>query len=777
MATGVHLVAALLLGYPALTGQLLLNPRSDQFIAGYAIRDFARKFFLEHGAIPQWNPYLYGGLPFVDAMHGDTFYPTTLLRLLLGTGSGMTWGLIIHIFLAGCFTYLFLRSIRLSFPAAMVGGVAYQMGGNVAGLVSPGHDGKLFVATLLPLALFLVVRGIRDARAWAWGPLALVVGGAVLSPHPQLLQYMLLATGALAVFLARGLGSDQGDPSVAAGGGLRRFATSMGAIAIGMVIGAIQYYPVTKYTPFSPRAGGTDYAFAASYSMPPEEVVNFALPQFSGILDNYWGRNGIHFHSEYIGVTVLLLAGLAFGGWALASHRRWTWFFGGMFVVALLWALGEHTPFYRIVYVIVPGTKFFRAPSTMLYVVSFSTAVLAAFGAERVLRGEARSRYLVGAALAVILLGLLGVSGLLTNTALSLARPEMADRVVPNEPALKAGALRMLMFGLLAAATVFLTGTRRLSRDLAGALLVAVVAADLWSVLRQYFQWAQPARELYATDGTIDFLQKQPGPFRVATLGPTQGNGRDVNLRYDGLMSFGLPIVQGYQGNHIARYDLLTGEGNPPQQLANPNFWRLANVRYFLTDLDPFPIDSARKVAGPVRNSAGNNVFVYQLPVTTAYAWVTPAIASRDDAAAAQVVLDPAFDVRRAAVFAPGTGVQETQGDRLPEPLAITALVRAWRAGAASIELDEPAPAGSALVVSENYYPGWQATVDGQPVAVHRANVSLMGIALPAGARKIELEFVNSAYATGRLVTWLALLVSLGWWVIGWRRRVEVVPT
>ncbi len=191
----IHALCTLALGFPALAGRFLVNPYSDQYIAGYAFREFARQNWEKHGSIPQWNPYLFGGMPFVDAMHGDTFYPTALLRILIGTDHGMTWGLIIHVFLAGLFSYVFLRSLGLGFFAAVVGGVAYQMGGNVAGLVSPGHDGKLFIAALLPMALFLVVRGVRDGRAWAWGPLALVVGLAVLSPHPQLLQYMLLVTG------------------------------------------------------------------------------------------------------------------------------------------------------------------------------------------------------------------------------------------------------------------------------------------------------------------------------------------------------------------------------------------------------------------------------------------------------------------------------------------------------------------------------------------------------------------------------------------------------
>ena len=73
-----------------------------------------------------------------------------------------------------------------------------------------------------------------------------------------------------------------------------------------MLGGAVQFWPVLEYTPWSPRAGGKGWEHAISYSMPPEELVNTYLPQFSGILDNYTGRNGIHFHSEYIGAAVLV---------------------------------------------------------------------------------------------------------------------------------------------------------------------------------------------------------------------------------------------------------------------------------------------------------------------------------------------------------------------------------------------------------------------------------------------------------------------------------------
>src|SRR5215207_3875965 len=203
----IFAVATMALAYPALSGEFLVNPRSDQYIAGFAFRDFAVQALRAGQSIPHWNPYMFGGMPYVAAMHGDIFYPTQLLRLILGTDSGMTWGFVVHMFLAGLFTYGFLRAWGLGFFPALAAGVAYLLSGPIASYASPGHDGKLFVSALLPLALWLLVRGIRDGRNWSWGALALTVGLAILSPHPQLLQYLLLTSGAFALFLA--LGPDQ----------------------------------------------------------------------------------------------------------------------------------------------------------------------------------------------------------------------------------------------------------------------------------------------------------------------------------------------------------------------------------------------------------------------------------------------------------------------------------------------------------------------------------------------------------------------------------------
>ena len=73
---------------------------------------------------------------------------------------------------------------------------------------------------------------------------------------------------------------------------------------------------------------------------------------------------------------------------------------------------------------------------------------------------------------------------------------------------------------------------------------------------------------------------------------------------------------------------------------------------------------------------------------------------------------------------------------QLPEPLPIQAKVIHYEPGKADLELSSPAPPGSALIVSENYYPGWKATVDGRPAVTDRADYTLIGVELPAGASR-----------------------------------------
>jgi hypothetical protein len=759
-------LCALSLAFPALAGQFLVNQNSDQYKAGYAFREFAASYMKAHGGFPQWNPYLLGGMPYVAAMHGDIFYPTFLLRLVLPVDVAMTWGMILHFFLSGIAVYWFLRAAaRLSFHGALVGGVAYMMGGFVSSLLSAGHDGKLFISALLPVILLIVTWCVRDGVRWAWGVLAIVVGLAVLTPHPQLLQYLLLTAGAWTLFLAYGgIGAERLSRDVA----LKRLAGALVAVFVGGAIGAIQYLPVREYVQWSPRGPGFDFQSASQFSFPIEELLNTYLPQFSGILDKYWGRNQFHFHSEYVGASVLVLATAAFGSDWSPVRRRFLWFWVGAGIVSLLWALGDSTPFFQVVYAVVPGTKFFRAPSTIFYVTTFAVAVLAALGTERLVRGRVGARFAVGWLIGAGVLTLLALAGGLTSISENLAtgwgRSDLVDRASANAGDLRMGALRSLAFTSATCGIIILLVRRSMTARLAGWTLAALCAADLWSVERLYWQFSPSAAELYASNAAIEFVKKQPQPVRVlAPLPQPQPpvNPYDPFLGRDALMTHRIRVTNGYHGNDLGRYEQLRSARETDDQFFNPSYWALTNTEFLLVNLDSIPLPGARRVVGPVRDAAGTNVSLYQLPGAHPFAWVAPVIMKFPDASVLEALHATNFPVRSVALFDTSSKLQGVQLTTLPPPLAIAARADKYEPGHIMLSLDGPAPRGSALVVSENFYPGWRALVDGKPAVVERADYVLMGIALPEGAKSVELTFASETYSRGKAITLLALAASI----------------
>ena len=769
----VYALGVLALGFPALAGKFLVNPHSDQYIAGYAFREFAASTLRSTGHFPLWDPYLFGGMPYIAAMHGDIFYPTFLLRMMLPTDVAMTWGFIIHIFLAGLFTYVFLRALGYGFYGALIGGVAYMMSGQIASAVSPGHDGKLFVSALYPLGLLFLLRGIRDGKNWAWGAFALIVGLCVLSPHPQLLQYMLLASGSYALFLAFATLDGLRLPRNVA---IRRLALALGAVVVGLAIGAVQYLPVREYVKWSPRAGGLgDYATATSYAWPPEELLNVYLPQFSGMLEHYWGRNGIHLHSDYVGVVVLMLAGAAFIGLRRDPRRNQIYFWIGALVIALLWSLGSATPFYQIPYAIVPGTKYFRAPATIWFVGTLALSVFAAAGTERFLQRRVSQKYIIGWLIFGGIIAVLASVGGLTIMAESFADPRAIEFVQSNSRALFIGAWRSLLFVAAVDALWLAYSRNRISARNVGIALLIACMLDLWSVERSYWLFSPPAKTLFASDPIVDQLKAEPQPVRVLAAAIRQMQ-RDAFLGGDALMVHRIRNVYGYHGNQIGRYNELTGFGSTDNRMFSPNVLALTNTRYFLTDLPELPfIGNVTRVKGPVVNATGDTTYLYRFNADNPYSWVTPIAVKAPDDQVLATILNPRFDVKRAALFdtsARITGAQNVQA--LPAPLSLTTHVRSYAPGKVDIDLSAPAPSGSSLIVSENYYPGWLATVDGKPANIGRVDYSMIGVELPGGARSVSLQFTSAAYERGKLITWIAIAFGLlmlagGLW--GDRRR------
>jgi uncharacterized membrane protein YfhO len=88
--------------------------------------------------------------------------------------------------------------------------------------------------------------------------------------------------------------------------------------------------------------------------------------------------------------------------------------------------------------------------------------------------------------------------------------------------------------------------------------------------------------------------------------------------------------------------------------------------------------------------------------------------------------------------------------------------VRILRYTANRVQLATFATAPTVLVFSENYYPAWQARVDGQPQPLYRVNGTLRGIALEPGQHTVEMVYQDRAFELGAGLAGLTLLAAIG---------------
>ena len=750
IATLVFVVAGLTLFWPILTGQFL--PGDDQILAGYGFRLFGAEYFREFGKIPLWNPYLFGGMPFVAAMHGDIFYPTAWLRWLLPTDVAMNLAFAGHIVIAGCTMYALLRALGTGWGGAVTAGIAYELSGLVAGMVSPGHDGKLFVAAIAPLLLLAILRAVRDGRTSAYGLTAIAVALA-LHGHPQMSYYLLIVAllwGLWLVFLS--------PERPSADRRLKVILGSIGAVALGFGMYMIQALPFLQYIPFSPRAeGGTsgDWNYATQFSMSPSELWSTFYPEFNGIHNAYWGENFFKSHTEFAGLIPLALAWLGFRD---KSRRPVVIALSVIAILFLLVAFGGHTPFYRLWFELMPMMKKVRAPGMAFLFTVLPICVFAGFGADRLLKGEVTLRQAVVPVAVFGVLGLLGVVGILQSVAEAIAIPQQLQRAMANSEGLRMGGIRVLIIALAGGAVVWAIAKGKLQSGLAAALLAAVVLAEMWSVERKYFSFSPNVSITFGEDAITTELRKQPLPYRVFDAGAYQGSW---------LMAHKIPTLLGYHGNQERFFDqLLGGKLNQNPNAIRPNIWELFDVGYIIVG-DTIQLTGWHRVVGPVQTANGAQAVLYARDTMLTWARVVPSAAKVPENQIIPTLLDTRFPVDRIVLFPDTTSaVTAAVPDSLPAPSPVRASMLAWEPGKMRIGLEGQAAAPSWLVVSENWYPDWRAAVDGQPAAIHRGQFSLITVPLPVGAKEVSLEFRSRAYERGRLITFISLIAALGLWLV-----------
>ena len=145
---------------------------TDMLDQAYQLRKFGVEEIKSGRGFPLWNPFVYGGLPYLAVLPGPVFYPTSLLYLVMPLHRAIGWTFVLHTALGGIFAYAAGRSLRLGPWASAVAGLAFMFTGMVVSTLYGGHDGRMFVMVLVPHSHASSGDCRPDARAgssaWAW---------------------------------------------------------------------------------------------------------------------------------------------------------------------------------------------------------------------------------------------------------------------------------------------------------------------------------------------------------------------------------------------------------------------------------------------------------------------------------------------------------------------------------------------------------------------------------------------------------------------------------
>lgn len=713
---------------------------------------------------PLWYPYIFCGMPF----HASGTYR---IRYTLETfyqiipefmRSSLNPAFTLNLLLGGLFMLLLLRSYGLGYPSAFGGALAFILTTKILG--TP-HTNRIVTFIHIPL-IFYALRQLIETRKWIF---MVLLGGALGSQigsyHPQVAYYTLLLIGLYGLF--RLIQAIQAKES------WRGIGSWVLMVAIGMTIAyfmaSIVLMPMREYLPFSIRGGGSgagsggglsaDYATAWSFSW--MEIGSFFLPAFNGFGGNtYWGDSPFTSYPHYLGISVFILAAIGF--WKNRKHCDF-WFWTILLILSLLISMGKNFAILsNLLLNYLPYFNKFREPSMILILFILGVAILTGFGLEAVwqklksLNSDQKWGTVILRGLMVVgVLALIAVvlKGMLKSimTGFYHTADQASGRLAQVSDQRQVAMLYQMRFDafyhdywmmlIFAAATLGLiwAGLKKMvSANGVTALTIAVIVIDLAipgsKVIKDMFSPISQQNMTPVKTAAIDFLQKQPGDFRVFPVDELSTN------RY---AYYGIASVGGYHAAKMANYqDMLAGNF-----LNNFNFLRMTNTRYLI---------SQKSLQSPILQfvQRAGNENIYELNSALPRAWFVDSVVVQPDKQQTLAFMQsPEFDPGKMVILdkTPNEGVSGK---------AYSGVVKTNKHEPQRYEFETSNANGGMFVLSEGGYPpGWQATVDGESVEVFQANHFQQAIWVPAGDHQIVFQFHSKTFTTA---LWLSRILFFG---------------
>jgi hypothetical protein len=751
---------------------LVWHPQVESFVRAVA-----------EGSWPLWDPRPAFGQPLLADPSAHVAYPIHWLNLVLRPATYWTVFAVAHLLFSGIGLFLLARRWGASRPGAATGALIWTLAGPVLSLVSLYHH---FASACWIPWVFLAAdvaaagTGGRGVLGWAgaWtgqilagsGDMTAMTGlgvlGWLLVGHVRWRELTGPANRALA-------------------------GKAVAALALALALSAVMWMPALEVVARSARRD-LPKEVRTYWSLHPLSLADLVWPGFTTLLplraeiraDAFESREPF-LSSLFLGAGSLLLAA---AGVRRGAPGR---FLAGLGVAGLVVALGRHTPLYGVAVFLLPPLTVLRYPVKAMAIVAFACAVLAGLGLDawRNAAGQAPGTRRLALAATVFALASAAVGAALW------ARPEMAAWLLdPQAPpdAVRPAAVNVLaaaLAGALAAALAWLRYTRPAEGQggVAALGLAGLAVVDLALVGRGAVPTAPPALflhrpavlasiagewpRLYAYDYSVpgksdQYLHVSPGP-PVVKMPPGWPPPAAAAL---GLQDGLAPLTEGrwaldggYEIDHRGLFPrdlanlamvLRHVEGTP----AHAALLRLAAVTHVVALHREGLGDLSLVAEHPSLFEEPLRVFAVPGALPRAYAVAGVRLGGGPSAFA--TLIDPAFDPSQEVLLPPGSAE--------PAPPGPAGGVRIASRRADHVSLEAEMGRAGHVVLVDAYDPGWRATVDGRPAAVHQANLAFRAVAVPAGRHRIELRYRPRSATWGAALALAGLAVAA---VSSWRRR------
>jgi len=719
---------------------------------------------MRSGQLPLWNPYVYGGHPYLAASHQAALNPFRLLYLFLSAERAMSLGIVFEFALAAVGMFAFLRELERSRCAAFLGGCAYGL--NSAFVMWYWREPNTFAWAPLVLLLFE-----RSTRRNSWPhcfAAGIVLGVAFISGNVQAASHLgLLCVGYIACC------APWTDPAGRNQWLLRGVVVYM----VGVFVAAVQWLPTLELLisggggRYLKATGVTGFNFRHLVLGIPW-LITFLFPALAGSPESYDLLKSISASmgdfTGYIGAVPFTLAVV---GAVLVRDRRTR---GLLCVAAGVLVIVFFTPLVRYLY------------HRVFIIVVFGMAVVAAYGADALVASSEQDRPRIRRALAVMV-GLCAVvaSGLVVaqcvvhfrgNALVSAGREYVlrhtegstfggcTDWLEARVPLfLHHFRLSNVMFwlpltGICAVAAFWNWYARhRIGRVALWIVLIGFTVADITVLGRCWLPQVDLTKyPLFPPLGILAPAQADPGLFRVHRW------SEDLNLFLPDnlLMAYGLSTPGGYESlNPASIHSLPNRTGHAFNRLLD-----LQNVKYVVTD-EPTPLPSERF---ELRAQADGIRLYLNKDCLPRLQFIPRWEVEPDHEKILDRMTVPGFDPKGLVFIEQEAPVASSVPSEPERPTSVELRQYAARRIAAHVRC---AQAGF-LVLADTFYPGWRARRNGQDTILYRADYVLKAVYVPRGESDVEFYYAPLSLRIGAAISLgtIICLTGAGFWLTMRRR-------